>query len=107
VREHWLRAVEGADRGLRRRPSTSPSTPAGSLAFGDGADPVDMPGLVAGKQALVEELRAEKYVDLAEDYGWLVLHGQAAFDGRRRFIRPRRRWPEPRRESRVLNLDAR
>jgi mercuric reductase len=45
------------------------------------ADPVDMPGLVTGKQSLVEALRAEKYLDIAEDYGWALLRGQASFDG--------------------------
>src|SRR5690625_225996 len=34
------------------------------------AGPVDMSALVAGKDALVGALRAEKYVDLAADYGW-------------------------------------
>ncbi|UQX12740.1 mercury(II) reductase [Candidatus Mycobacterium methanotrophicum] len=45
------------------------------------ADPVDMPGLVDGKRTLVEALRAEKYLDIAKDYGWRLLHGQALFDG--------------------------
>ncbi|MGV7607492.1 mercury(II) reductase [Mycobacterium sp.] len=45
------------------------------------ADPVDMPGLVDGKRTLVEALRAEKYLDIAEDYGWRLLHGEASFDG--------------------------
>ncbi|MGF2947590.1 mercury(II) reductase [Mycobacterium sp. Lab-001] len=45
------------------------------------ADPVDMPGLVDGKRTLVEALRAQKYLDVAEDYGWRLLHGQASFDG--------------------------
>lgn len=43
--------------------------------------PVDMPALVDGKQTLVESLRAEKYVDVAESYGWQVRHGDATFDG--------------------------
>lgn len=45
------------------------------------AGPVDMPALIDGKQALVETLRAEKYVDLAESYGWQVRHGDASFAG--------------------------
>lgn len=45
------------------------------------ADPVDMPGLVEGKRSLVEALRTEKYLDIAEDYGWALLRGQASFDG--------------------------
>lgn len=46
-----------------------------------GAAPVDMAAVVEGKQALVEQLRVEKYVDLAEDYGWTLLRGDASFDG--------------------------
>lgn len=42
---------------------------------------VDMPALVAGKQDLVEDLRGEKYIDVAEAYGWRVAKGQAAFAG--------------------------
>ena len=34
------------------------------------AGPVDMPALIAGKQALVESLRGEKYADVADSYGW-------------------------------------
>lgn len=45
------------------------------------ADPVDMPALVGGKQALVESLRGEKYVDVADSYGWQVRRGHAAFTG--------------------------
>jgi mercuric reductase len=45
------------------------------------AGAVDMPGLVAGKQDLVEELRGEKYLDVAESYGWRVCHGDASFAG--------------------------
>jgi mercuric reductase len=43
--------------------------------------PVDTPALIDGKHALVESLRAEKYVDVAESYGWQVRHGDASFDG--------------------------
>jgi mercuric reductase len=49
--------------------------------IGTSADPVDMPGLVKGKRSLVETLRAEKYLDLAEDCGWALLRGQASFEG--------------------------
>ena len=45
------------------------------------AAPVDMPALVEGKRGLVDGLRAEKYVDLAEDYGWTLMRGQASFAG--------------------------
>ena len=43
------------------------------------AGPVDVAALIAGKTALVEQLRAEKYTDLATDYGWPILHGTARF----------------------------
>ncbi|MCV7667170.1 mercury(II) reductase [Micrococcus sp. KRD026] len=45
------------------------------------AGPVDMPALIAGKQALVESLRGEKYADVADCYGWAVRRGDAAFAG--------------------------
>ncbi|SDB94598.1 mercuric reductase [Raineyella antarctica] len=45
------------------------------------AGAVDMAGLIGGKQALVEELRGEKYVDVAEAYGWRVVEGDASFTG--------------------------
>lgn len=45
------------------------------------AGAVDMPGLIGGKQGLVEALRGEKYVDVADSYGWQVRHGEAAFAG--------------------------
>ena len=45
------------------------------------AGAVDMAALIEGKQALVESLRVEKYVDLAESYGWQVRHGAASFEG--------------------------
>lgn len=44
-------------------------------------DPVDMPALVRGKQDLIEALRGEKYVDVADSYGWQIRHGNAAFAG--------------------------
>ncbi|HYY80820.1 MAG TPA: mercury(II) reductase, partial [Actinomycetes bacterium] len=43
------------------------------------AGPVDPAALLAGKQALVEGLRADKYVELAASYGWEILGGQARF----------------------------
>lgn len=45
------------------------------------ADDVDMPALISSKQDLVEELRGEKYVDVADAYGWQIRHGDAAFAG--------------------------
>lgn len=32
------------------------------------AEPVDMPALVGGKQVLVESMRSEKYIDVADSY---------------------------------------
>lgn len=55
---------------------------AGAQAFpgiGTDAGPVDMAALIAGKDGLVEGLRAEKYVDLAADYGWEIVTGRASF----------------------------
>lgn len=43
--------------------------------------PVDMPALVSGNRALVEALRAEKYVDVAASLDWQVRHGDATFQG--------------------------
>ncbi|RZQ64892.1 mercury(II) reductase [Amycolatopsis suaedae] len=40
---------------------------------------VDLPGLIDGKRALVESLRAEKYAGLAAEYGWDILAGTARF----------------------------
>lgn len=45
------------------------------------AGPVDMPGLVGGKDALVDAMRTEKYVDLAADHGWDLRRGDATFTG--------------------------
>ncbi|MDJ0457995.1 mercury(II) reductase [Arthrobacter sp. NQ7] len=45
------------------------------------ADAVDMPALIAGKRALVEGMRSEKYVDLIADYGWDLRQGTASFAG--------------------------
>lgn len=43
--------------------------------------PVDMPSLIGAKQALVESLRSEKYLEVAESYAWPILPGDATFDG--------------------------
>lgn len=43
------------------------------------AGAIDIPLLIAGKNELVTELRAEKYLDLAADYGWHLLRGHATF----------------------------
>jgi mercuric reductase len=43
------------------------------------AGPVDFTALIGGKQALVEAMRAEKYTDLAAEYGWTILAGTARF----------------------------
>ncbi len=45
------------------------------------ANQVDMPELIGGKRALVETMRAGKYVDLINDYGWELRHGVATFTG--------------------------
>ncbi|MFG2683070.1 mercury(II) reductase [Streptomyces sp. NPDC048392] len=44
-----------------------------------GAGPVGFPALISGKDALVAQLRAEKYTDLAAGYGFEIVHGSAAF----------------------------
>ncbi|MFD4190511.1 mercury(II) reductase [Amycolatopsis thermoflava] len=44
-------------------------------------EPVGFPDLICGKDALVGQLRREKYLDLAADYGWEIVHGSAAFIG--------------------------
>jgi mercuric reductase len=43
--------------------------------------PVGLPALIGGKDALVGQLRAEKYAGLAAGYGWEIVHGTAAFTG--------------------------
>lgn len=40
---------------------------------------VDLPRLLDAKRDLVNSLRAEKYTDLAAEYGWDILDGTAAF----------------------------
>jgi len=42
---------------------------------------VGFPVLIGGKDALAEQTRAERYTDLAADYGWEIAHGTAAFTG--------------------------
>lgn len=45
-----------------------------------GTDPpVAFGALIAGKDDLVEAMRASKYVDLAADYGWEIVSGTAHF----------------------------
>ncbi|WP_331753223.1 mercury(II) reductase (plasmid) [Streptomyces sp. NBC_00637] len=45
------------------------------------ASPVGFPTLISGKDALVAQLRAEKYTDLAAEYGFEIVHGTATFTG--------------------------
>lgn len=40
---------------------------------------VDMQSLISGKDTLVEQMRSEKYIDLAADYGWEIVRGTASF----------------------------
>ncbi|MET9835777.1 mercury(II) reductase [Streptomyces sp. NPDC006385] len=47
------------------------------------AGPVDFDALIGGKDKLVEQMRAEKYTDLAAEYGWDILPGTARFTGDR------------------------
>lgn len=44
-----------------------------------GAGPVGFAALIGGKDALVEQLRAEKYTGLAAEYGFEIVHGTASF----------------------------
>jgi mercuric reductase len=43
------------------------------------AGPVDFPALITGMRALVEQIRADKYIDLAAHHGWHIFRGAAAF----------------------------
>jgi mercuric reductase len=43
------------------------------------ARPVDFRALITGKRALVEQIRANKYIDLAVHYGWHICRGVARF----------------------------
>jgi mercuric reductase len=45
------------------------------------AGAVDMPGLIRAKETLVASLRADKYLDIADAYGWDLRHGEASFEG--------------------------
>jgi mercuric reductase len=47
------------------------------------AGAVDLGALVAQKSELVAELRQEKYLDLAEEYGWELVRGEARFEDAR------------------------
>lgn len=47
--------------------------------LGAAAIPVNAPALVAGKDTLVQQLRDEKYLDLATAHGWEILSGTATF----------------------------
>jgi mercuric reductase len=64
-----LAAAEARHRaGLRRFPGIRTD-----------AGPVDFPALIAGKRGIVDTMRQEKYIDLATEYGFELLHGDAAF----------------------------
>src|SRR5215212_11128628 len=65
-----LLAAAGARHraGLRRFPGISTE-----------AGPVDFAALIAGKREIVETMRREKYLDLAVEYGFELLRGNAAF----------------------------
>ncbi|MFI7209088.1 mercury(II) reductase [Micromonospora aurantiaca (nom. illeg.)] len=43
------------------------------------AEQVDFQELIAGKRRLVADMRADKYVDLAAEYGWEILTGHGRF----------------------------
>jgi mercuric reductase len=43
------------------------------------AGPVDFPALITGKHALVKQICADKYIDLAAHHGWQIIHGTARF----------------------------
>ncbi|GAC1582393.1 MAG: mercury(II) reductase [Candidatus Dormibacteria bacterium] len=43
------------------------------------AEGFDLAALVDSKQDLVDQLRQEKYIDLARDYGFSICHGRAEF----------------------------
>ncbi|MGH3155688.1 MAG: FAD-dependent oxidoreductase, partial [Streptosporangiaceae bacterium] len=46
---------------------------------GTDAGPLDFPALIAGKDELVSAMRQGKYLELAEEYGWRIIPGQARF----------------------------
>lgn len=64
-----LAAAEAHRASLRRRFPGIITSPFG----------VDMPALIAGKQGLVESLRAKKYTELAAEYGWDIVSGTGRF----------------------------
>ncbi|HKX15019.1 MAG TPA: mercury(II) reductase [Propionibacteriaceae bacterium] len=43
------------------------------------AGPVDFPALITGMRALVEQIRADKYIDLAAHHDWHICRGAARF----------------------------
>ena len=43
------------------------------------AGPVDFGAVIAGKREIVESMRQDKYLDLAAEYGFELLHGNATF----------------------------
>lgn len=43
------------------------------------ASPVQMPALIAGKNEIVNDLRQDKYLDLAREYDWEIMQGVARF----------------------------
>ncbi|MDA8369954.1 MAG: mercury(II) reductase [Nocardiopsaceae bacterium] len=51
--------------------------------IGAGDEDADFVALSRGKDALVQGMRADKYVDLAAEYGWEIVSGQAYFTGSR------------------------
>src|SRR5215217_4006404 len=64
-----LAAAEARHRaGQRRFPGVSTET-----------GPVDFRALIAGKRQIVETLRQDKYIDLAAEYGFELLDGNARF----------------------------
>ena len=44
-----------------------------------GAGPTEFGELISAKRQLVEQMRADKYVDLAAEYGWEIVAGSARF----------------------------
>ena len=64
-----LAAAEARHRaGLRRYPGITTA-----------AGPVDFAALIAGKREIVETMRQEKYIELAAEYGFELLQGEATF----------------------------
>jgi len=49
------------------------------VGIGTRAIGVDLPAVIAAKDALVRQLRQEKYLDLVEEYGWELRRGNARF----------------------------